>query len=48
MTEAVLRVEDLQAHFFTPEGVIKAVNGVSFTLERGSTLAILGESQRHP
>ena len=44
MTEPVLRVEDLQAHFFAPEGVIKAVNGVSFALERGSTLAILGES----
>ena len=44
MTEPVLRVEDLQAHFFTPEGVIRAVNGVSLALERGSTLAILGES----
>jgi ABC-type dipeptide/oligopeptide/nickel transport system ATPase component len=29
VTESVLRVEDLQAHFFTPEGVVKAVNGVS-------------------
>ncbi len=44
MTEAVLRVEDLRSYFFTPEGVVKAVNGVSFALERGSTLAILGES----
>ncbi len=44
MTEAVLRVEDLQSYFFTPEGVVKAVNGVSLVLERGSTLAILGES----
>ena len=44
MTEPVLRVEDLQAHFFAPEGVVKAVNGVSFTLDRGSTLGILGES----
>jgi ABC-type dipeptide/oligopeptide/nickel transport system ATPase component len=44
VTEPVLRLEDLRAYFFTPEGVIKAVNGVSFALERGSTLAILGES----
>ncbi len=44
MTEPVLRVEDLQAHFFAPEGVVKAVNGVSFALDRGSTLGILGES----
>jgi oligopeptide/dipeptide ABC transporter ATP-binding protein len=44
VSEPVLQVEDLQAHFFTTEGVIKAVNGVSLALERGSTLAILGES----
>jgi len=44
VTESVLRVQDLQAHFFTPEGVVKAVNGVSLDLGRGSTLAILGES----
>lgn len=44
MIEPVLRVEDLRSYFFTPEGVVKAVNGVSFALERGSTLAILGES----
>ena len=44
MSDAVLRVEELTAHFFTPEGVTKAVNSVSFDLPRGSTLAILGES----
>ena len=44
MSDAVLRVEGLTAHFFTPEGVVKAVNDVSFELPRGSTMAILGES----
>ncbi len=44
MSDAVLRVEGLSAHFLTPEGVVKAVNDVSFELPRGSTLAILGES----
>jgi len=44
VSDAVLHVEELRAHFFTPEGVVKAVNGVSFDLPRGSTLAILGES----
>ena len=44
LDEALLRIEDLHAHFFTPEGVAKAVNGVSFTLGQGQTLAITGES----
>jgi len=44
VSDAVLRVEGLQAHFFTPEGVVKAVSGVSLELPRGSTLAVLGES----
>jgi len=40
----VLRVTGLRAEFLTPEGTVTAVNGVSFTLRRGSTLAITGES----
>lgn len=39
-----LRVVDLRVEFLTPEGTVNAVNGVSFSLRRGSTLAITGES----
>jgi oligopeptide/dipeptide ABC transporter ATP-binding protein len=40
----LLAVEDLHTHFFTRRGVTKAVNGVSFTLRAGETLALVGES----
>src|SRR5262245_53523647 len=40
----VLVVEDLQTHFFTRRGITKAVDGVSFTLSAGETLALVGES----
>ena len=40
----LLVVEDLKTSFFTRRGVTKAVDGVSFTLEAGETLALVGES----
>jgi len=41
---AVLRVESLQTHFFTREGVVKAVDGVDFNVEAGKVLGLVGES----
>ena len=41
---AFLDVRDLVVHFPTEDGLVRAVDGVTFTLERGKTLAIVGES----
>ncbi|HYC38061.1 MAG TPA: ABC transporter ATP-binding protein [Usitatibacter sp.] len=40
----LLEVEDLKTHFFTRDGVVRAVDGVSFAIQPGETLALVGES----
>ncbi|MCI0622472.1 MAG: ABC transporter ATP-binding protein [Acidobacteria bacterium] len=42
--EPILRVQNLQVHFPGSEGVVRAVDDVSFTLPRGATLGVVGES----
>src|SRR5258708_487512 len=41
---SLLEIRDLKLHFFTDEGVVKAVDGVTYDIKRGTTLCVVGES----
>jgi peptide/nickel transport system ATP-binding protein len=41
---ALLEVEDLRVHFETEDGIVKAVDGITYAVDRGETLGIVGES----
>ncbi len=42
--DILLKIEDLQTHFFLEEGTVKALSGISFDIKKGETLGVVGES----
>jgi peptide/nickel transport system ATP-binding protein len=44
LSAPLLAIDDLRTHFFTRDGVVRAVDGVSFSVGTGETLAVVGES----
>ena len=42
--EPILEVKNLKTHFFLDEGTVRAVEGADFTIPRGSTVGVVGES----
>ena len=42
--ERVLEVKDLQTYFYTKEGVVKAVDGLSYYVKKGECVGLVGES----
>jgi peptide/nickel transport system ATP-binding protein len=44
MAETLIEVKDLKIHFFTDEGVVRAVDGMDLSIEKGKTLCLVGES----
>ncbi len=43
-SEVILEIRNLKTHFHTPDGVVKAVDGVTYSLDAGETLGVVGES----
>jgi oligopeptide transport system ATP-binding protein len=44
VADNLLEVQDLRMHFYTRDGIVKAVDGVTYTLNKGETLGVVGES----
>ena len=44
MAERLLEIKGLKTHFFTEEGVVRAVDGINLHIDKGETLGVVGES----